>query len=235
MVYRKDRGRDDNDKRTLSSTRIANLIRAVEKNKAIPASAEEVMNDAWGNSPIKSLQRTVERGVSKGSRTKRISDVVSNDDIHEMIKVLIGSKEKKELSNDIITRSKVLLDDWNKVDDNVSSFRENMKTMFENEHYLIHSDASAGMVIGKFIMKLNDLCDDVDSYEDYHNANELIPIMTMLKLQLEASDVRTDRVKDGIPYADRYFHDLSIASYYTDVVSYYGGAWIFVPLSTNPN
>jgi hypothetical protein len=59
--------------------------------------------------------------------------------------------------------------------------------------------------------------------------------MTMLKLQLEASDVRTDRVKDGIPYADRYFHDLSIASYYTDVVSYYGGAWIFVPLSTNPN
>jgi hypothetical protein len=219
----------------------------VEKNKAIPSSADELLNDSWGNNPIKSLHRATERGISKGTRVKRILDVVSNDDIHEMIKVLAGNKEKKELSNDIIIRSKVLLDDWNKVDDNVSSFRESMRTMFENEHYIIHSDLSDGIVIGKFTAKLNDLCDDINSFEmvepmqrvksleDYHNANELIPTMMMLKLHLESTGFNPERIKNGIPYTDSYISDLNVTTYYTDHGSYYGGAWIFVPLSINPN
>ena len=238
--YRKERGRDNDDRKLLRSTRLSNLMKSLEKNKAVASSIDEIN----GNRQHEQFIYYTRHGLD----TKRTQKNPNTLNIIRLHSLLDSAVNQKSIDEETLEYCKSILDLWNKADENSKLFLHEMASMFENDYYILYEDISDGILVGKAKMTMNDTKDNavaieivepfqrVKQIEDYENYSELASYITMYKVFTEENDIFKYKTKvktEGglLSYVDTYIKELNIAINYTSTNSHFDGVWMFIPLT----
>jgi hypothetical protein len=241
--YSKNRAYDDMDRGSIYSVKLSNVIKMIDKHKAIRFDSTEIIQH---QDIIGSFKHLWERSLSVEKERKRL-DMLDTRHIQKLIAYTLNRIEKKDIDEETLRLSKVCLDNWTEIDKNNETVNNIIRSTFCKDFYLVGVDEGEGLIIGKLVaeadegysslkldlsrnIELNEIepFQRVKSIEDYEYKNDIIPVLTMLKLTLESS--RNETIKHGVPCnLDKAFLDLNVASYYKARGSYYMGAWLLIP------
>lgn len=240
--YSKDRAHDDMDRHSIFSVKLSNVIKMIDKNKAIRLDSTEIVQH---HDIVGSIQSMWVRDLGVGKERKRI-DILDAHHIQKLLAYTLNEIERKDIDEETLSLSKVCLDKWRDVDKNNEMVNTTIRSIFCKDFYLLGVDEGEGLMIGKVVAGVGEGNDTlktessnialnevepfqrVRSIEDYEYKDDIIPALTMLKLTLEPT--RNELIKHGIPYnLDRVFPDLNVATYYKSRGNYYAGAWLLIP------
>lgn len=223
--YSCKRTRSDSDGHTLTSTRIASLMKALEKKKAVPSDSSFL----FGNSIVHNLCKQVGNKFDAKGYKKSLS----TDEVHLLLQLAIGGLAKIKVSPEKLNEYKVLLDNYNVIDETNNAEINRITTMFSGDVYIIGVSCTDGYVIGKAkceVSKNNRRVDDVGitshemvepfrgvlSLDDYENINAIRPILTMCKVSEEIQNAGRNVFKGIAPVADAYYRDVDITTWYSN-------------------
>jgi hypothetical protein len=242
-IFKKQRGTSDRDRQTLRSTKLASLMRTLEKNKAVPSDSKEACR---GYGHIIRAVNEVLKDINENKRFDKDRTDISVSDMQKLLELVATDMSKNDITVELKDRCKILLDKWNTIDKNADSYKRKARMMFQNPFYVIHKSASLGYVVGKVMYKLDpadyhftdsDLIEEIEPFrrvltiEDYES-DELNAIFAMYKIHVEGNpdyEGRYDKQTHMI-WSDTHIRDLNIGAYYSSRDSHYGGAWLVIPL-----
>jgi hypothetical protein len=225
----KQRGRTDDDRRTVTSKKLSSLMKSLEKYNAVPSSPTDLIKtNISGN--IKSM---IERTIS--GRSKNLWDA-SADDIHEILKVVFEDKNKSSLDEKTLTSCKNLLDSFNLSDDNVRQRKELVDSFFSESVYMIGQDTLPGHIVTKIGLSENNMVIEepfirVRSLSDHQDYSKMVAATTIMRLHLESlekdfSFVRKDDPEMLIPITDKYFTNIGACAVYDRHPTAFDPCWL---------
>jgi hypothetical protein len=222
--YKKDRGRDNDDKETLRSTKVSSLIATLGRVKAIP-----------------SVDKLVERKMNKlvdakdimekamGSSYKSASDL-HPDEIQALLCAFLGETPNgNHITIDTLKCQKVL-DKYNEADRIRVKRLQEVGRFFSNPFYMIGADLFGHFIVGKVKVvgdKQYEIVEQFKRYKDITERDDLIPVMTMTKLAYEG---KGHRMQNGyIPAEDMYDENLDAVFFYEQRATHYDYIWMATP------
>ena len=225
--YRKERGRDEDDKTTLRSTRVASLIATIGRVKAIP-DIPKLLDKKMGK-----LGDAISIMESKMGSTFKSTSELQADEIQALLCAFLGeSPNGNHITIDTIKCKKVL-DKYNEADRVRVKKLEEVGRFFCNPFYMIGADSFGHFIVGKvkLVGDVNDkkyeIVEPFKRYADITEREDLIPVMTMTKL---AHDDKGHRLQNGyIPVTDMYDENLDAVFFYTGQPTHYDYAWMATP------
>jgi len=228
--YSKQRGKDEEDRRTITAKKLSNLMKSLEKYNAVPSSYEDISNiDIVSN--IESLLRS-----SIAGRNKNLWDIRA-DSIHEALKVAFEGKSILDMNKEAVIECQRLLDTFNLSDDTTRQRKELVDSFFGKEVYLIGQDTIRGHLIAKISkdannkMVIEEPFQRVKSLSDYKEYTKIIPAITFMKVYMEPlekdfSFVRANDPELRIPITDKYFTDIGACTVYGRHPTTFDPCWI---------
>jgi hypothetical protein len=221
--YRKDRGRDNDDKETLRSTKVSSLIATIGRVKAIP-SVDKLLEKKMGK-----LSDAVEIMQQQMGNHNKATYELSADEIHALLCSVLGETPSgNHLTIDAIKCKKVL-DKYNEADRVRVKKLEEVDRFFRNPFYMIGADLFGHFIVGKVKVtgeKQYEIVEPFNRYKDITERDDLIPVMTMTKLAYEDKY----RMQNGyIPVADKYDENLDAVFFYQGQATHYDYIWMATP------
>ena len=222
--YRKERGRDNDDKETLRSTKVSSLIATISRVKAIPS-----VTDLLGKKMTKlnSAMDIMEKAM--GSNYKS-TDELQAEEIQALLCAFLGeSPNGNHITIDTLKCKKVL-DKYNEADRIRVKKLEEVGRFFSNPFYMIGADQYGHFIVGKVKIvgdKQYEIVEQFKRYKDITERDDLIPVMTMTKLAHEGKGYR---LQNGyIPAQDMYDENLDAVFFYERQATHYDYIWMATP------
>lgn len=235
QYYVKERGGDLTDKRTLRSNKISKLLFAINKKKVLMPDHTSLLTQAL----LEIVSERIRQKIKSPTSRKYIGDV----GVSTVEKLLNHAINKTPLSGEELKDYKVILDKWNKTDDDERCATERVKAMIYNEMYAVAETGDKGYAIASF--KVTKLVDSrfvyeiikpfqrVLSLDDYEHIDEIRPVLTMYKLHKESLNQSNTRYELS-DVNQTYFEELGIVvafdSYPNE--SSYKPLWTFISTVT---
>ena len=222
--YRKERGRSDEDKETLHSTKVSSLMATLSRVKAIP-SVDEMIGKKM--TKLSSAREIMERAM--GSAHKSTSELQA-DEIQALLCAFLGeSPNGNHITIDTI-KCKRVLDKYVEADRVAVKKLEEVNRFFSNTFYMIGADQFGHFIVGKVKVvgdKQYEIVEQFKRYKDITERDDLISVMTMTKLSYEGRNVR---MQNGyIPAADMYDENLDAVFFYERQATHYDYIWMATP------
>jgi D-alanine-D-alanine ligase-like ATP-grasp enzyme len=222
--YRKERGRSDEDKETLHSTKVSSLMATLSRVKAIP-SVDEMIGKKM--TKLSSAREIMERAM--GSAHKSTSELQA-DEIQALLCAFLGeSPNGNHITIDTI-KCKRVLDKYVEADRVAVKKLEEANRFFSNPFYMIGADQFGHFIVGKVKVvgdKQYEIVEQFKRYKDITERDDLISVMTMTKLSYEGRNVR---MQNGyIPAADMYDENLDAVFFYERQATHYDYIWMATP------
>ena len=222
--YKKDRGRSNEDKETLHSTKVSSLVATISRVKAVPS-----VTDLLGKKMTKlnSAMDIVEKAM--GSNYKSTSELQA-DEIQALLCAFLGETPSgNHLTIDTLKCKKVL-DKYNEADRVAVKKLEEVGRFFFKPFYMIGADQFGHFIVGKVKIvgdKQYEIVEQFKRYKDITERDDLIPVMTMTKLAYED---KGSRMQNGyIPAADMYDENLDAVFFYERQATHYDYIWMATP------
>jgi len=221
--YRKERGRDHEDKETLHSTKISSLMATIKRVGAVPNIL--TMNDK----KLRILEDAI--GLLSGAmgNSSKTSSELSANEIQVLLCAYLGETPNgNHLTIDSIKCQKVL-DKYNEADKVVVRRVEETKRFFGNPFYMIGSDEYGHFLVGKVKIvgdKQYEIVEPFKRYKDITEREDLIPVMTMTKL---ANESKYSLQGGYIPITDKYDENLDAVFFYNTRATHYDYIWMVTP------
>lgn len=235
--YNKERAVDEYDRHTVSSVRLSNLIKTIDKNKL---TGHDTV-DLFKISGLMDNFRGMWQREMGNLRTKEL-DKLDHKHLETMIAYMAGEVDRKDINEETISYSKVCLDKCKAVDENNNRITGELDNIFYNPFYMLGVDKGSGLMIGKVRCAIPTKADKtfyginveevepfkrVASIDDYEDKDKLLPVLTMFKI---INEQNSSPCKHGVPtQRDAVNMDLNIATYYRGRDSYFDGAWLLIP------
>lgn len=222
--YRKERGKSNEDKTTLHSTKISSLIATIGRVKAIP-----------------SIDRMVEKKMSKLSSAKEImqkalgdtyksSSELKVDEIQALLCAFLGETPNGNHITIDTLKCKKVLDKYNEADRVAVKRLEEVDRFFCNPFYMIGADSFGHFIVGKVKVveeKQYEIVEPFKRYKDITERDDLISVMTMTKLAYEG---KGHKLQNGyIPATDMYDENLDAVFFYEQQATHYDYIWMATP------
>lgn len=221
--YRKERGRDEDDKTTLRSTKVSSLIATINRVKAIP-DIPKLLDKKMGK--LSDAIGLMERKM--GSTYKSTSELQA-DEIQALLCAFLGeSPNGNHITIDTIKCKKVL-DKYNEADRVRVKKLEEVDRFFRNPFYMIGADKFGHFIVGKVKItgeKQYDIVEPFKRYKDITERDDLIPVMTMTKLAYEDKQSMQNKY---IPIVDMYDENLDAVFFYESQATHYDYIWMATP------
>jgi D-alanine-D-alanine ligase-like ATP-grasp enzyme len=222
--YRKERGRSDEDKETLHSTKVSSLMATLSRVKAIP-SVDEMIGKKM--TKLSSAREIMERAM--GSAHKSTSELQA-DEIQALLCAFLGeSPNGNHITIDTI-KCKRVLDKYVEADRVAVKKLEEANRFFSNPFYMIGADQFGHFIVGKVKVvgdKQYEIVEQFKRYKDITERDDLISVMTMTKLSYEG---KNHRMQNGyIPASDMYDENLDAVFFYERQATHYDYIWMATP------
>jgi hypothetical protein len=221
--YRKERGRDDEDKTTLRSTKVSSLIATIGRVKAIP-DIPKLLDKKMGK-----LSDAIEIMERKMGSTFKSTSELQADEIQALLCAFLGeSPNGNHITIDTIKCKKVL-DKYNEADRVRVKKLEEVDRFFRNPFYMIGADKFGHFIVGKVKItgeKQYDIVEPFKRYKDITERDDLIPVMTMTKLAYEDKQSMQNKY---IPIVDMYDENLDAVFFYESQATHYDYIWMATP------
>ena len=222
--YKKERGRSDEDKETLHSTKISSLMATISRVKAIP-SVDEMIEKKMRK--LDSAREIMERAM--GSTHKSSSELYA-DEVQALLCAFLGETPNgNHITIDTI-KCKRVLDKYVEADRVAVKKLEEVGRFFSNPFYMIGADQYGHFIVGKVKVvgdKQYEIVEQFKRYKDITERGDLIPVMTMTKLAYEGRDVRLQN--KYIPIVDMYDENLDAVFFYERQATHYDYIWMATP------
>jgi len=236
--YSKQRGRDMADRRTLSSKKLSSLMKTLEKNDAVPTVPQQV-------NVVEA--KIIQDLIAFRLRTGYKQQMIDTDRIHEILKYINGDIAKADLSQDTLSKCKITLDVYNKVDIESENKSKVISEFFENGVYVIGEDIDGGFIVNKLQAKINlkdryestfdydEPFQRIQNLEDWEFYNDIAAQLTMMKVYVESKPdiqieiARTNTLK-VITMQNGYVEDLNMVCKLNGLSSF-NPAWLVIPAS----
>ena len=221
--YRKERGRDHEDKETLHSTKVSSLMATIKRVGAVPSIP--IMNDK----KLRILEDAV--GLLSGAmgNSGKTSSELSANEIQALLCAYLGETPNgNHLTIDAIKCQKVL-DKYNEADKVAVRRVEETNRFFKNPFYMIGSDEYGHFLVGKVKIVGDKQYEIIEPFKRYKNITEredLIPVMTMTKLAYEG---KKDLQGGYLPITDNYDENLDAVFFYNTRGTHYDCIWMVTP------
>lgn len=226
--FRKERGKSDEDRRTLRSIKISSLMTSIKKMDAIPSAQDmEHKKTSLLTKPIQYMRRKL------GNSNKHVD--ISPDTLHGLLAHYFGENPNSLGLSIDQNICKNLFDKFNQADIVRNMKTEKTTEFFCNPFYMVGVDEFGDYLIGK--VKLGELetsskYDIVEPFKRYKNIEEdypdLIPFMTMAKLVYENSGFGKEP-KSSLPYVDEYNESLNAVFFYEGRATHYDHLYFVTP------
>lgn len=221
--YRKERGRDDEDKTTLRSTKVSSLIATIGRVKAIPDIPKLL------DKKMNKLSDAIEIMERKMGSTFKSTSELQADEIQALLCAFLGeSPNGNHITIDTIKCKKVL-DKYNEADRVRVKKLEEVDRFFRNPFYMIGADKFGHFIVGKVKItgdKQYDIVEPFKRYKDITERDDLIPVMTMTKLAYEGKQSMQNKY---IPIVDMYDENLDAVFFYERQATHYDYIWMATP------
>ena len=221
--YRKERGRDDEDKTTLRSTKVSSLIATIGRVKAIPDIPKLL------DKKMNKLSDAIEIMERKMGSTFKSTSELQADEIQALLCAFLGeSPNGNHITIDTIKCKKVL-DKYNEADRVRVKKLEEVGRFFRNPFYMIGADKFGHFIVGKVKItgeKQYDIVEPFKRYKDITERDDLIPVMTMTKLAYEGKQSMQNKY---IPIVDMYDENLDAVFFYESQATHYDYIWMATP------
>lgn len=219
--FYKEKSQNTIDHHTLRSVKLPQLIKNIQKQKAIPTKGSII--DANYVRDVSHLVGNVD-SILRDKNYHQIKD----EEIHEMLKALLGHSSINSFSHELQTKMVETLDKMNDVDVRANKLKESLAEILGKEFHILLTYGTDGYVVGraKFNYDSKGRVDDtkpiiytkefkrVESLDEYDEIDSVRHILTMVKLKLEEKDV-TDKeyiLKDYFYNRDEFFDDILVLS-----------------------
>ena len=222
--YKKERGRSDEDKETLHSTKVSSLIATISRVKAIPSVDEMI------EKKMRKLGSAKEIMVRAIGSTHKSSSELHPDEIQALICAFLGETPNgNHITIDTI-KCKRVLDKYVEADRVAVKQLEEVNRFFSNPFYMIGADQFGHFIVGKVKVvgdKQYEIVEQFKRYKDITERGDLIPVMTMTKLAYEG---KNHRMQNGyIPASDMYDENLDAVFFYERQATHYDYIWMATP------
>lgn len=222
--YKKERGRSDEDKETLHSTKVSSLMATISRVKAIP-SVDEMIGKKM--TKLYSAREIMERAM--GSTHKSSSELYA-DEVQALLCAFLGETPNgNHITIDTI-KCKRVLDKYVEADRVAVKKLEEVSRFFSNPFYMIGADQFGHFIVGKVKVvgdKQYEIVEQFKRYKDITERDDLIPVMTMTKLAYEG---KNHRMQNGyIPTSDMYDENLDAVFFYERQATHYDYIWMATP------
>jgi hypothetical protein len=223
IMKAKERGRTREDKMTYAATKVASLMRSIEKNNLLPDSTLDVLNR------LGHLRHVVGEVIEKyGSVSKHT--MLNGVELHEVLKVVFSYQDLKNLSSDSIVKFKKVLDTYDEVDKTRQAKLDLVKETFGKPIKFLMYDKNKTFMKGtmKLSVEINDnfnldavRIDEVECkrVHTFMDDVDIAPLMTMFKVKIQQDNSGVDFVgEEGFfpTCGDKYVEELGIVKYDTD-------------------
>jgi len=221
--YRKDRGRSNEDKETLHSTKVSSLMATIGRVKAMPSVADLLGKKM---SKLSSAVSIMENAL--GSTYKSTGEL-KVDEIQALLCAFLGETPNgNHLTIDTLKCKKVL-DIYNEADRVAVKKLEEVSRFFSNPFYMIGADQYGHFIVGKvkIVGEQHEIVEQFKRYKDITERDDLIPVMTMTKLAYEG---KGHKLQNGyIPREDMYDENLDAVFFYERQATHYDYIWMATP------
>ena len=222
--YKKERGRSDEDKETLHSTKVSSLMATISRVKAIP-SITQLLDKKM--TKLSSAREIMEKAM--GNTYKSLGELQA-DEIQALLCAFLGeSPNGNHITIDTI-KCKRVLDKYVEADRVAVKKLEEANRFFSNPFYMIGADQFGHFIVGKVKIvgdKQYEIVEQFKRYKDITERDDLIPVMTMTKLSYEG---KNHRMQNGyIPASDMYDENLDAVFFYERQATHYDYIWMATP------
>lgn len=218
--FYKEKSQNNIDHHTLRSVKLPQLIKNIKLQKAIP-SKNSILSAGYVRE-VSDLVGNVDRILNDKNYHQ-----INNEDIHEMLKVLIGQSTMSIIDDKLKTKFTETLNKMNDVDVRANQLKASLTEILGREFHMLLTYGTDGYVVGrgKFNYAENGRVDEenpitytkelkrVASLDEYDEIDSIRHILTMQKLKLEDKDEREREqyvVKDYFYNRDEYFDDILV-------------------------
>jgi len=233
---RKERGSDDRDRQSYTSSKLSQLMKTIEKRNLM--NKIEVPIDA---KLIQIIEKT-DRHIKPERDNKHIgySNSEAIEAVHQILKTVNDKKPLDSLPQNIVKHCKELVDIFDKVDKNNKQHEEKLIELFKT-FYVLYTDASDGIVVSKYNaeivqnakVNIEEIVSPVRvrNIEEHEDFEDFGGLLTMFKVALKDMKLTETIAKDIFPRIDNYFEDFGISSYYFSGYAQFGGLYLCIPAS----
>jgi hypothetical protein len=218
--FYKEKSQNTIDHHTLRSVKLPQLIKNIKLQKAIPSKGDVITTNYVRE--VSDMVGNVDRVLSDKNYHN-----IKNEDIHDMLKVLLGQSTMNSIDDKLKTTMTETLEKMNDVDVRANNLKASLTEVLGKEFHMLLTYGTEGYVVGraKFNYVEKGRVDDdkpiiytqelkrVVSLDEYDEIDSIRHILTMQKLKLEEKDER-DReqyvVKDYFYNRDEYFDDILV-------------------------
>jgi hypothetical protein len=223
--YRKERGRNVDDKETLHSTKVSSLIATIGRVKAIPL-VSTLIDKKMGR--LRDAKDLMERAMGDSGKT---TYELTPDEIQALLCSFLGETPNGNHITIDTLKCKKVLDKYNEADRIRVKKLEEVNRFFSNPFYMIGADSFGHFIVGKVKVIVGDkqfeIVEPFSRYKNITDRDDLIPVMTMTKLAHENKGVR---MQNGyIPAADFYDENLDAVFFYHTQATHYDYIWMATP------
>ena len=224
--FYKEKSQNNIDHHTLRSVKLPQLMKNIEKQKAIPTKANIIsasyvreVSDMVGN-------------VDSILRDKNYHQI-KDEELHLMLKVVLGQSSMDMLDDNLKVKMNETLAKMNDIDVRAGKLKESLTELLGKEFHMLITYGTEGYIVGrgKFNYLENGRVDDekpilytkelnrVESLDDYDEIDDIRHILTMHKLRLEGKDEREREqylIKEYFYNRDEFHDDLMIITKTSD-------------------
>ena len=222
--YRKERGRSNDDKETLHSTKVSSLIATLSRVKAIPLVSTLIQKKM---SRLRDAKDLMEKAMGDSGKT---TYELTPDEIQALLCSFLGETPNGNHITIDTLKCKKVLDKYNEADRIRVKKLEEVDRFFNNPFYMIGADSFGHFIVGKVKVvgdKEYEIVEQFKRYKDITERDDLIPVMTMTKLAYEGKGTR---LQNGyIPTADMYDENLDAVFFYHTQATHYDYVWMVTP------
>ena len=229
--YKKERGSNNVDRETIHSNKISSLMATISRHGVIPPLAEMEKKKTRA---VAHLMNMVHK--AQGSSHKTIE--FTSNELHAVLLMALGKSPNSEWVTVDQNKCIEALDKWEEADRVSKRKIEEGRRMFANPFYLVGVDEFNDFLIGKFKVVqysehevTTEVIEPFKRYRSYDEVQDLIPIMTMVKLAFESND-NVRKLKCGMPIFDGFDENLDTSFYYNSSPTEYDHVYMATPCPT---
>ena len=188
--YLKGRGASKEEKMTFTSVKLSAIMASLSRFEVIPT-PEHMRNERQAFPKISNMYDVMRDKLGKSSKS---NDLDANE-LHALLIHVLGENPNGSPYTLDLNKCKNILDKYNEADRLAQFKKEESKRFFRNPFYVVGCDEKGDYLVGKFVIpeseKLSDyklkaiVVEDFKRVKDITQFEELIPIMTMIKVANE--------------------------------------------------
>jgi hypothetical protein len=222
--YEKERGNSREDRETLHSKKLSSLMATLKRNDVV-ANNDYIFSDTINNT-ILGVEESIRQSYGKSHK----HNPLGGEELHALLKGVIGGN-----TNGIdFNLCKELLDKYEKIDRMKEECSNELNRFLGKEMLLIGADRFDHLVIGS--VKREAVSGDeykysivkpFKRYRSVHEREDLIPMLTMLKVHTEGS--AREWFGNFIPRSSGFLKDLDMILYCRKHPDAFNFQWVATP------